>query len=129
MAKLFFVSKCGVSNEIEMLLQLEGSGMVGNWLFREVLERLLDLVTVPVKQALCQEKTTHSSELVQNCCHLLARVVAELASQSSGTDVSWELLTVYQLASTLYGLHWTKHCDTCIVCHIHIVKVRTGFRC
>ncbi|PNF26946.1 hypothetical protein B7P43_G12700 [Cryptotermes secundus] len=66
--------------------QLEGSGMVGNWLFREVLERLLDLVTVPVKQALCQEKTTHSSELVQNCCHLLARVVAELASQSSGTD-------------------------------------------
>jgi E3 ubiquitin-protein ligase MYCBP2 len=82
------VSKCGASNEIEMLLQLEGSGMVGNWLFREVLERLLDLVTVPVKQALCQEKTTHSSELVQNCCHLLARVVAELASQSSGTDVS-----------------------------------------
>jgi hypothetical protein len=61
---------------------------VGNWLFQEVLERLLDLVTIPVKQALCQEKTMYSSELVQNCCHLLARVVAELASQSSGTDVS-----------------------------------------
>jgi hypothetical protein len=56
-----------------------------------VLERLLDLVTIPVKQALCQEKTMYSSELVQNCCHLLARVVAELASQSSGTDVSWHL--------------------------------------
>jgi len=68
--------------------QLEGSGTVGNWLFQEVLERLLDLVTIPVKQALCQEKTMYSSELVQNCCHLLARVVAELASQSSGTDVS-----------------------------------------
>jgi E3 ubiquitin-protein ligase MYCBP2 len=82
------VSKYGFHNLIEILLQLEGSGMVGNWLFREVLERLLDLVTVPVKQALCQEKTTHSSELVQNCCHLLARIVAELASQSSGSDVS-----------------------------------------
>ena len=71
-----------------MSWQLEGSGTVGNWLFQEVLERLLDLVTIPVKQALCQEKTMYSSELVQNCCHLLARVVAELASQSSGTDVS-----------------------------------------
>nr|CAD7599383.1 unnamed protein product [Timema genevievae] len=66
--------------------QLEGNGAVGNWLFREVLERLLDLVTVPVKQALCQEKVSRSQELVHNCCHLLARIVAELATQSSGTD-------------------------------------------
>jgi E3 ubiquitin-protein ligase MYCBP2 len=86
-----------------MSWQLEGSGTVGNWSFQEVLERLLDLVTIPVKQALCQEKIVYSGELVQNCCHLLARVVAELASQSSGTDVSWQLFALCQLACISYS--------------------------
>lgn len=58
------------------------------WQFREVLDKLLDIVTSSVKQALCLEKVTHSPELVFNCCHLLVRVVAELASQASGIDVS-----------------------------------------
>lgn len=58
------------------------------WQFREVLDKLLDIVTLSVKQALCLEKVTHSTELVYNCCHLLVRVVAELASQASGIDVS-----------------------------------------
>jgi hypothetical protein len=98
---------------------------VGNWLFREVLERLLDIVTVPVKQALCQERTTHSSELVQNCCHLLARVVAELASQSSGTDVSGQLFNTC-FTSILCGFHRTEHCSTHISCHIHVRKVTVG---
>lgn len=57
-----------------------------NWSFREVLDRLLDLVLIPVRKNLCREKSQSLPDLVQHCCHLLARVIAELASQSSGND-------------------------------------------
>lgn len=59
------------------------------WQFKDVLDRLLDTVTQSIQQALCQEKVTHSSQLVTNCCHLLAKVVAELAAQARGIDVSY----------------------------------------
>ncbi|GLH12984.1 Probable E3 ubiquitin-protein ligase HERC2 [Gryllus bimaculatus] len=65
--------------------QVEGAPAPA-WPFREVLERLLGLAALPVRQALCHERPTLSPELVRHCCHLLARVIAELASQSSGTD-------------------------------------------
>ncbi|XP_063236464.1 E3 ubiquitin-protein ligase MYCBP2 isoform X2 [Bacillus rossius redtenbacheri] len=65
--------------------QAEERSAAGHWQFRDVLERLLDLVAVPVRQALCREKASRSPALVRHCCHLLSRVVAELASQSSGT--------------------------------------------
>lgn len=58
----------------------------GGWAWREVLERLLDLVTLPVKRALAGRPPLLSQELVSHGCHLLARIVAELASQSSGSD-------------------------------------------
>ncbi|CAL1686165.1 unnamed protein product [Lasius platythorax] len=57
-----------------------------NWSFREVLDRLLDLILIPVKKSLCREKTQSLSELVLHCCYLLARVIAELAAQSSGNE-------------------------------------------
>lgn len=58
-----------------------------SWTWREVLERLLDLVTLPVKRALAGEPPLLSQDLVIHGCQLLARIVAELASQSSGFDV------------------------------------------
>ncbi|KAL0280278.1 UNVERIFIED_CONTAM: hypothetical protein PYX00_001618 [Menopon gallinae] len=67
--------------------QLERSGEGNNgWGWREVLERLLDLATLPVKKALSQRPSKLSNDLITNCCHLLARVIAELASQSNGSD-------------------------------------------
>lgn len=58
------------------------------WQFKEVLDRLLDIVTQSIQQALCLERVTHSPQLVTNCCHLLAKVIAELAAQARGIDVS-----------------------------------------
>lgn len=57
-----------------------------NWSFREVLDRLLDLILIPVKKSLCREKTQSLPELTLHCCYLLARVIAELAAQSSGNE-------------------------------------------
>ncbi|XP_032681445.1 E3 ubiquitin-protein ligase MYCBP2 isoform X14 [Odontomachus brunneus] len=57
-----------------------------NWSFREVLDRLLDLILIPIKKNLCREKSQSLPELVLHCCYLLARVIAELAAQSSGNE-------------------------------------------
>lgn len=69
---------------------MESCESTSTWVYRDVLERLLDIVSVPVRQELCQERVSYSPQLVLNCCHLLARVVAELSSQSSGGDEDLE---------------------------------------
>ncbi|XP_034942184.1 E3 ubiquitin-protein ligase MYCBP2-like [Chelonus insularis] len=67
--------------------QVESTGReVLNWSFREVLDRLLDLILVPVKKTLCREKNYSLPNLILHCCYLLARVIAELAAQSSGNE-------------------------------------------
>ncbi|XP_046604041.1 E3 ubiquitin-protein ligase MYCBP2 isoform X2 [Neodiprion virginianus] len=73
--------------QISYKSQIESSNRGSlNWSFREVLDRLLDLVLIPVRKSLCREKSQSLPDLVLHCCHLLARVIAELASQSSGND-------------------------------------------
>lgn len=67
--------------------QIESAGKETlNWSFSEVLDRLLDLILMPVKRSLCKEKCQSLPDLVLHCCYLLARVIAELASQSNGTE-------------------------------------------
>ncbi|KAH0954749.1 hypothetical protein HN011_008203, partial [Eciton burchellii] len=73
--------------QISYKSQIETSGKeILNWSFREVLDRLLDLILIPIKRSLCREKTQSLPELVLHCCYLLARVIAELAAQSSGNE-------------------------------------------
>lgn len=73
--------------QISYRSQMEGSDKeTFNWSFREVLDRLLDLILIPIKRNLCREKTQSLPELVLYCCYLLARVIAELAVQSSGNE-------------------------------------------
>ncbi|XP_074101339.1 MYC binding protein highwire isoform X2 [Cotesia typhae] len=67
--------------------QIESIGrQVLNWSFREVLDRLLDLILIPVKRSLCREKNYSLKNVILHCCYLLARVIAELAAQSSGNE-------------------------------------------
>ncbi|KAG9437358.1 E3 ubiquitin-protein ligase MYCBP2 isoform X10 [Apis mellifera carnica] len=73
--------------QISYKSQIESSGKETlNWSFRDVLDRLLDLILVPVKKSLCRKKTQSLPELILHCCYLLARVIAELAAQSSGNE-------------------------------------------
>ncbi len=55
---------------------------------RAVLDRLFLIATWPVRQALDMEPIVWSDQLVQYSCRLLARVVAELASQVCSAEVS-----------------------------------------
>lgn len=75
--------------QMSYLTQLERNGDPDlNWCWKDVLDKLLDLAVLPAKRELTQKKCRLSKQLVKNCCNLLARVVAELVSQSNGSDVS-----------------------------------------
>jgi E3 ubiquitin-protein ligase MYCBP2 len=55
----------------------------GSWTFREVLDRLLAIASIPVKQALKGDTTTiYSKELVEKSCQVVSSVISELANQT-----------------------------------------------
>lgn len=58
-----------------------------NWSFSQVLEKLLDLILIPIKRNICREKSNSLPELILNCCYVLSRVIAELAAQSSEDEL------------------------------------------
>ncbi|CAB0004105.1 unnamed protein product, partial [Nesidiocoris tenuis] len=82
---------------ISVRLQVEGGGSGNGWALRDVLDRLLDIVTIPVKESLYDAPLSYSSKLSFNACHILSRIVAELAIFASGTTVSrvWHSGNVY----------------------------------
>ncbi|KAF6200669.1 hypothetical protein GE061_005112 [Apolygus lucorum] len=65
--------------------QVEGGGSGNGWALRDVLDRLLDIVTIPVKENLYDAPLSYSHKLSFNACHILSRIVAELAIFASGT--------------------------------------------
>ncbi|XP_048243746.1 E3 ubiquitin-protein ligase MYCBP2-like isoform X7 [Haliotis rufescens] len=61
--------------------------------FKEVLDRLLLIVALPVRQALSKEKSVFPSSLVANTCALLVTIISELAASSTGLEVGIDLST------------------------------------
>ncbi|XP_058809373.1 E3 ubiquitin-protein ligase MYCBP2-like [Phymastichus coffea] len=73
--------------QISYKSQIESTGKeILNWSFREVLDRLLDLILIPVRRSLKKEESQSLPHLVLHCCYLLARVISELASFSNGHE-------------------------------------------
>ncbi|KAL4690764.1 hypothetical protein H8959_013725, partial [Pygathrix nigripes] len=60
------------------------SGMTS---FREVLEKMLVIVVLPVRNSLRRENELFSSHLVSNTCGLLASIVSELTASALGSEV------------------------------------------
>lgn len=56
--------------------------------FKEVLDRLLMLVALPVRQTLAHETEAFPPHLVANTCSLLATIISELAASAMGLEVS-----------------------------------------
>lgn len=61
------------------------TGLVSTW--KDVLDRLLSIAIGPVKKSLLSQKASSLPDLSKNCCHLLARVIAELVQQCNATEV------------------------------------------
>ncbi|XP_069061349.1 E3 ubiquitin-protein ligase MYCBP2 isoform X13 [Pleurodeles waltl] len=55
--------------------------------FREVLEKMLVIVVLPVRNSLRRENELFSSHLVSNTCGLLASIVNELTASAMGSEV------------------------------------------
>ncbi|XP_066092496.1 E3 ubiquitin-protein ligase MYCBP2 isoform X10 [Saccopteryx bilineata] len=60
------------------------SGMTS---FREVLEKMLVIVVLPVRNSLRRENELFSSHLVSNTCGLLASIVSELTASALGSEI------------------------------------------
>lgn len=56
--------------------------------FKEVLDRLLMIVSYPVRQMLMQDQASYPTVLVANTCSLLSTIVSELAATATGLEVS-----------------------------------------
>lgn len=68
--------------------QIESSTAVISWQWNDVLESLLDLLSLPVIKELHKNGNTTSTDLSKYCCHLLSRVLAELVYQCHAAEVS-----------------------------------------
>ena len=55
--------------------------------FREVLEKMLVIVVLPVRKSLRKEVELFSPHLVSNTCGLLASIVSELTASALGSEV------------------------------------------
>lgn len=62
--------------------------------FREVLEKMLVIVVLPVRKSLRKEVELFSPHLVSNTCGLLASIVSELTASALGSEVAYALLTI-----------------------------------
>ncbi|XP_061486038.1 E3 ubiquitin-protein ligase MYCBP2 isoform X17 [Rhineura floridana] len=60
------------------------SGMTS---FREVLEKMLVIVVLPVRNSLRRENELFSAHLVSNTCGLLASIVSELTASALGSEI------------------------------------------
>ena len=56
----------------------------GSWIFGDVLNRLLTIVTLPISEALQGDKVSYSKELMNKTCRLIACVVSELSNMKGG---------------------------------------------
>lgn len=59
-----------------------------SWTFRDVLDRLLIIASIPVKQALKGECSTYSPMLIEIACRVVSNVISELANQSAYSSES-----------------------------------------
>ncbi|XP_043104381.1 E3 ubiquitin-protein ligase MYCBP2 isoform X13 [Puntigrus tetrazona] len=61
--------------------------LMGMTTFREVLEKMLVIVVLPVRKSLRKEVELFSPHLVSNTCGLLASIVSELTASALGSEV------------------------------------------
>ncbi|KAL1517024.1 hypothetical protein ABEB36_000844 [Hypothenemus hampei] len=70
--------------------QVESNYTGLSWNWTEVLDRLINLISDPIVRALQKQTNVSLSELSKYCCHLLARVLAELVHQCSFSDEDFQ---------------------------------------
>ena len=76
-------------NHMAQRLGMDG-GRGSSWVFKEVLDKLMTIVVLPVRQVLNQERITYPEILVKNTCALLTAIVSELTAGVAGAEVRVE---------------------------------------
>ncbi|KAL3880398.1 hypothetical protein ACJMK2_032642, partial [Sinanodonta woodiana] len=68
-------------------LEVSGAGSI-HISFKEILDRMLMIVTYPIRQQLSGDQTSFPRVLVANTCALLSTIVSELAATSTGIETN-----------------------------------------
>ncbi|XP_074650729.1 E3 ubiquitin-protein ligase MYCBP2-like [Tubulanus polymorphus] len=69
-----------------MTHRTEVEGIGTSHMFKDILDKLLSIVTLSVKQALSKERVSYSDELVLNTCTLLTAIISELTAAAAGSE-------------------------------------------
>ncbi|XP_035248710.1 E3 ubiquitin-protein ligase MYCBP2 isoform X4 [Anguilla anguilla] len=72
---------------LRSLVKQTEENLMGMTSFREVLEKMLVIVVLPVRKSLRKEVELFSPHLVSNTCGLLASIVSELTASALGSEV------------------------------------------
>ncbi|KAL5012682.1 hypothetical protein ScPMuIL_011233 [Solemya velum] len=96
-----------------MTFRIETTGISGSHVsFKEVLDRLLMIVALPVRQGLNKESSLYPSVLVTNTCALLSTIVSELAATATGLEMDLTttsrpmLVTPNRFTRTSQSAYW-----------------------
>ncbi|KAK7473506.1 hypothetical protein BaRGS_00035259, partial [Batillaria attramentaria] len=83
-----------LASHMSYRMEIDSVGGVGTHVsFKEVLDRLLMLVALPVRQLLSKETESFPPHLVANTCSLLATIISELAASAMGVEVDLDTST------------------------------------
>lgn len=93
--------------------------LCNNWTFNDVLVRLLDIIAYPIKSkienihnrcgySLTSINTGIHQKLIDNCCHLLARVLSEIIFQSAPEVCTHFIWLVYHSLFFVWYLNSLK---------------------
>lgn len=93
--------------------------------FREVLEKMLVIVVLPVRKSLRKEVEVFSPHLVSNTCGLLASIVSELTASALGSEVKSMCTPCTHCVSHTHththyisGLCVKRELKVCVVCDL-----------
>ncbi|XP_035377124.1 E3 ubiquitin-protein ligase MYCBP2 isoform X3 [Electrophorus electricus] len=84
---------------LRSLVKQTEENLMGMTSFREVLEKMLVIVVLPVRKSLRKEVELFSPHLVSNTCGLLASIVSELTASALGSEVDG-LSSLHSVKST-----------------------------
>lgn len=83
-----------------------------SWLY--IVEKILQMASQPVKEALLGIRNKHDSQIALNSCHILSKLVAELSAEAMGINVRLSNNLIIHSCDRVLEVH--ELCPLCIRC-------------
>ncbi|XP_041356631.1 E3 ubiquitin-protein ligase MYCBP2-like isoform X3 [Gigantopelta aegis] len=101
-----------LASHMSCRMEVDSVGWGSHISFKEVLDHLLMIVALPVRQALNKDAPTFPPSLVVNTCALMTSIISELAASATGLEIDFNttsrplLVTPNRFTRTSQGAYW-----------------------